>query len=1063
MESPQGALSQEDCYCKSGFFYSKGLCRECTNEGVVCDFLQLRNRTVPFSTSGFYMTSESYAEKCSVTLADDKSVCLGNHIFGQRENASCATGHTGLLCGACETSFSRDSPGTTCSPCADLYSSDASIYSALLCDLFLRACFVLFVAKRAVDGSMSIRAMDAVLIRILMEWVAINSVLQVFDLSRMATLPWHESSVSVSADGRLVTRMNFPEWTQEAWGVLAGIGNVVPQVASSTMATECWAYKTFGLEEAGPLRAKILAPTLWFFLYPILVLLVAFTLSLLAVKVLHPMLTWIQGYRLRRRVRRALLQAGADDSIVAVNLRQVNSRQLQQLANKEGFCRASDAKLAELGLSEDVKAKTLAWRQAQREDLTVADEGGDDVDHAISHSRSSVRGEASEQIFGVFRSTRLRDIIADFVPVVTVGLYVLWTHVTTRLVLSLNATPISFETAEGYTSQQRWVGDTRLITFEGAHRTVGFLAIVGLVIWSFAYNFVLLGFVAWHRKDLHAPRNAQNFGFFVNGLEGKWFFWDLLVKRLDILLVHVVVYSQLIPDVRAKLLCLAGIAGSFYALHSATHPFDKRQCGLLDRVEEWGLGVRFFTFLAIEFILLLNTKPMVTFALVIVLILTNAHYVLTMLLLITIELVQKLEAKLKDVKGDTQTLSTRLLSCVKRLVRLVLLFPRVCLTCRKIHERAAVRFLWTGWLQPIRVFIPDMHRMVKKRCLPEAMFYGLILWWTRRVYKLGVDDQQTYAVACVSRMLDHLMSATMSNSLPQTLIDVIFILARTLHRIDKKNRAAAAKYDSHIVIQEFAMVVRQMNLTGSDSDKLEPSRQSLQLGMQGISEEAMASGVTCQELTRTNLFLEKLHDESLISLLQACLEELENGTMVYGPEGTDEVQGKTEHDCCHLESIHASARVEALASAREAHHEALQQMQARRKVVAEASVQASLAPAQTTVETQTYRATLGETGEPQPTRTREPGQFAPAPQISNHSSLSLRGSSVGGFAAQLPRDTMAARAAGLPSGTEPPELGVRNLSRPTMQSSTLSITSGNQTLGSALASSLTRFSRAQRL
>eukprot|EP00930_Biecheleria_cincta_P081419 TRINITY_DN7036_c0_g1_i5.p1 TRINITY_DN7036_c0_g1~~TRINITY_DN7036_c0_g1_i5.p1 ORF type:complete len:1115 (-),score=139.33 TRINITY_DN7036_c0_g1_i5:27-3209(-) len=1060
MESPQGALSQEDCYCKSGFFYSKGLCRECTNEGVVCDFLQLRNRTVPFSTSGFYMTSESYAEKCSVTLADDKSVCLGNHIFGQRENASCATGHTGLLCGACETSFSRDSPGTTCSPCADLYSSDASIYSALLCDLFLRACFVLFVAKRAVDGSMSIRAMDAVLIRILMEWVAINSVLQVFDLSRMATLPWHESSVSVSADGRLVTRMNFPEWTQEAWGVLAGIGNVVPQVASSTMATECWAYKTFGLEEAGPLRAKILAPTLWFFLYPILVLLVAFSLSLLAVKGLHPILTWTRAYRLRRQVRRVLLEAGAGNSFVAADLQGMKLGQLQQLANKEAFCLACDSKLAEMGLTEDVLAKTLPWRQARREDLTVAGEGGDDVIQAKSTYRS-VQGD--EQIFGFFRSSRLRDVIADFLPVITVGLYALWTHVTTRLVLSLNATPISFETAEGYTSQQRWVGDTRLITFEGAHRPVGLLATGGLLIWSFAYNIVLLGFVALNRKDLHAPRNARNLGFFVNGLEGKWFFWDLLVKRLDILLVHVVVYSQLIPDVRAKLLCLAGIAGSFYALHSATHPFDKRQCGLLDRVEEWGLGVRFFTFLAIEFILLLNTKPMVTFALVIVLILTNAHYVLTMLLLITIELVQKLEAKLKDVKGDTQTLSTRLLSCVKRLVRLVLLFPRVCLTCRKIHERAAVRFLWTGWLQPIRVFIPDMHRMVKKRCLPEAMFYGLILWWTRRVYKLGVDDQQTYAVACVSRMLDHLMSATMSNSLPQTLIDVIFILARTLHRIDKKNRAAAAKYDSHIVIQEFAMVVRQMNLTGSDSDKLEPSRQSLQLGMQGISEEAMASGVTCQELTRTNLFLEKLHDESLISLLQACLEELENGTMVYGPEGTDEVQGKTEHDCCHLESIHASARVEALASAREAHHEALQQMQARRKVVAEASVQASLAPAQTTVETQTYRATLGETGEPQPTRTREPGQFAPAPQISNHSSLSLRGSSVGGFAAQLPRDTMAARAAGLPSGTEPPELGVRNLSRPTMQSSTLSITSGNQTLGSALASSLTRFSRAQRL
>eukprot|EP00930_Biecheleria_cincta_P081420 TRINITY_DN7036_c0_g1_i6.p1 TRINITY_DN7036_c0_g1~~TRINITY_DN7036_c0_g1_i6.p1 ORF type:complete len:971 (-),score=119.66 TRINITY_DN7036_c0_g1_i6:83-2833(-) len=911
MESPQGALSQEDCYCKSGFFYSKGLCRECTNEGVVCDFLQLRNRTVPFSTSGFYMTSESYAEKCSVTLADDKSVCLGNHIFGQRENASCATGHTGLLCGACETSFSRDSPGTTCSPCADLYSSDASIYSALLCDLFLRACFVLFVAKRAVDGSMSIRAMDAVLIRILMEWVAINSVLQVFDLSRMATLPWHESSVSVSADGRLVTRMNFPEWTQEAWGVLAGIGNVVPQVASSTMATECWAYKTFGLEEAGPLRAKILAPTLWFFLYPILVLLVAFSLSLLAVKGLHPILTWTRAYRLRRQVRRVLLEAGAGNSFVAADLQGMKLGQLQQLANKEAFCLACDSKLAEMGLTEDVLAKTLPWRQARREDLTVAGEGGDDVIQAKSTYRS-VQGD--EQIFGFFRSSRLRDVIADFLPVITVGLYALWTHVTTRLVLSLNATPISFETAEGYTSQQRWVGDTRLITFEGAHRPVGLLATGGLLIWSFAYNIVLLGFVALNRKDLHAPRNARNLGFFVNGLEGKWFFWDLLVKRLDILLVHVVVYSQLIPDVRAKLLCLAGIAGSFYALHSATHPFDKRQCGLLDRVEEWGLGVRFFTFLAIEFILLLNTKPMVTFALVIVLILTNAHYVLTMILLIIIELLQTLGAKLNDVKGDahehSETLSTCLLSCVKRLVRLVLLFPRVCLTCRKIHERAAVRFLWTGWLQPIRVFIPDVHGMVEKHCLPQAMFYRFVLWWTRRVYKLGVGDQQAYAVECVSRTLGHLMFATLSKSLPQTLIDVIFILARTLQRIDKKNRSAAAKYDSHIVIQEFAMVVRDMNLRDSHSDSLEHSRQNLQLGIEGISREAMASGVTCQELTRTNLFLEKLHDESLISLLQACLEELENGTMAYGPEGT-EAQSE-----------------EASASARKAHREALQQMQA---------------------------------------------------------------------------------------------------------------------------------------
>ena len=82
-------------------------------------------------------------------------------------------------------------------------------------------------------------------------------------------------------------------------------------------------------------------------------------------------------------------------------------------------------------------------------------------------------------------------------------------------------------------------------------------------------------------QDLSVKRS---YGFFYNGLEPDLCYGEIYVKKLDLLLIYVVAYTQLVHEARAKLMLLAAIAGIFWSTQNLCRPFDDRQNSLLDRV-----------------------------------------------------------------------------------------------------------------------------------------------------------------------------------------------------------------------------------------------------------------------------------------------------------------------------------------------------------------------------------------------------------------------------------------------------------------------------------------------
>ena len=92
------------------------------------------------------------------------------------------------------------------------------------------------------------------------------------------------------------------------------------------------------------------------------------------------------------------------------------------------------------------------------------------------------------------------------------------------------------------------------------------------------------------------PDVMRHYGYFFSGLSPPYWWWEILVKRADAVLLMGITYTNIVPDERAKLLWYAFVSGAMLALHNQCKPYDKRQCGIVDTAETFALAVRFTNF-----------------------------------------------------------------------------------------------------------------------------------------------------------------------------------------------------------------------------------------------------------------------------------------------------------------------------------------------------------------------------------------------------------------------------------------------------------------------------------
>lgn len=147
--------------------------------------------------------------------------------------------------------------------------------------------------------------------------------------------------------------------------------------------------------------------------------------------------------------------------------------------------------------------------------------------------------------------------------------------------------------------------------WSGEHFPLAIIAVVGLIIWCVGLPLGLFLRIC-SSSDRQSQENFRKFGFFIEGFEPSFWWWDIIVKRFDIATMTLVAYTSLAPDDRAKLLLFPILSAFQLYLSALCRPFADDQAELLDFLDTFLLALRFFCFSSLAVVILLNPSAEAT-------------------------------------------------------------------------------------------------------------------------------------------------------------------------------------------------------------------------------------------------------------------------------------------------------------------------------------------------------------------------------------------------------------------------------------------------------------------
>merc|ERR1711904_308943 len=150
------------------------------------------------------------------------------------------------------------------------------------------------------------------------------------------------------------------------------------------------------------------------------------------------------------------------------------------------------------------------------------------------------------------------------------------------------------------------------------------VALCGMLVWSAGIVFMIYYVISSH--DLQSVFVQRNFGYLLEGYEPRSWHWEIVVKKIDLLMTAIITYTSIASDMRAKLLLYAGQASVATCVQLSNCPYDDRQLNLLDRVENLGLFVRNALFSGVSFCLLFSTNAIITMSIAAILLTGNVAF-----------------------------------------------------------------------------------------------------------------------------------------------------------------------------------------------------------------------------------------------------------------------------------------------------------------------------------------------------------------------------------------------------------------------------------------------------
>ena len=238
-----------------------------------------------------------------------------------------------------------------------------------------------------------------------------------------------------------------------------------------------------------------------------------------------------------------------------------------------------------------------------------------------------------------------------------------WPNLLSNFLKLLWCVPILEDNDAGITvTFQRLKPDPELVCWSQDHFLVAMITFVGLGVWCVGVP-LLLYMRIWALNDRQSPDNNRKYGFFIQGYEPQFWWWDIIVKRLDVLTMNLVTYTSLAADEKAKLLLFPILSGCQLGIFSWYKPFTEVQGGILDVLEMSLLITRFSLFSVVSIILIFSPSTVVTMilagSLVALMALTCAYFGLHIVAQFLRGAAEDMKAEESNPKKDASSKTTK--------------------------------------------------------------------------------------------------------------------------------------------------------------------------------------------------------------------------------------------------------------------------------------------------------------------------------------------------------------------------------------------------------------------
>ena len=267
--------------------------------------------------------------------------------------------------------------------------------------------------------------------------------------------------------------------------------------------------------------------------------------------------------------------------------------------------------------------------------------------------------------------------------------------------------------------------------------------------------------------------NMRRFGYFYQGFEPQYWFWEIGWKRFDFLIVSVITYTSIVADARAKVIVYVMLAGVAMAAHMFCQPYDDRMHGLLDRGESIALMVRFTTFATVAILLVGGGTMTVILTFMTVVVMLNMWYLIFIGLHIMSEVTRNVFTPNVDDAGGDEELKEKLEEAKKnmsfgRKVLLTLFGPTLVSFHRQraLAEKHAVHLVWQGPMRNARFGkLPPPQQNFAKNILRQFVLF---------LFNLNDDAEVGNISKNCSDFWDYMMG--MPSEVPAHGMDILILL-----------------------------------------------------------------------------------------------------------------------------------------------------------------------------------------------------------------------------------------------------------------------------------------------